>query len=134
MRPALARVLLSISISIAAGCGGVVHHSAVAVRPTGPDLVYAGPGVRVIPDYDEAIFFSEGSYWWFLEGAWYRSPSYTGGWVHVVTPPAAIVQLQAQEPHRYRHYRPIYYVAHNRPIPLAAVQRPVVRDPRGDRK
>ena len=66
----------------AAGC----YATATTADPYGPDLVYAGPGVQVIADYNEPIFYSEGLYWRYYGGAWYRSSYYTGGWVYARPP------------------------------------------------
>ena len=82
----------------------VTHH---------PDLVYVGPGVQVIADYDEPIFYSDGFYWRQDGGVWYRSTYYTSGWVYA-TPPRAIVTID--RPYNYRHYRPAGYVPRNRPV------------------
>lgn len=122
MRTTLARALL-LSLALAAGCAPVEYSGTVAVTPGFPDLVYVAPGVQVIADYGEPIFYSDGYYWWSFGGTWYRSATYTGGWVSVAMPPAAVVQIQY--PHRYRHYRPSGYVVHRRPVPESRVQRPV---------
>lgn len=122
----VARVL--ISLALAAGCGAAEYSGTVAVTATTPDLVTVGPGVQVIADYGESIFFADGFYWWFFDGYWYRSTAYTGGWVYIAAPPAVIVRIR--EPHRYRHYRPHGYVVHRRPVPAHRVQRPIVRDHR----
>jgi hypothetical protein len=111
------------------GCAGTVEYrSAVIARP---DLVAVAPGVYVIADYDEPIFWSDGFYWWFYDGYWYRSSVYTGGWVYVATPPLVIVRIH--EPHRYRHYRPHGYVVRHRPVPVHRVKRPAVREHRTTR-
>jgi hypothetical protein len=96
----------------------------VAASPQ-PDLVAVGPGVSVIADYDEPIFYSNGYYWWNYGGYWYRSGYYTGGWVYVDSPPIVIAGIGS--PYYYRHYRPYGYVAHSRPVPYS---RPVIRDHR----
>jgi hypothetical protein len=65
--------------SLAAGCFGTVGYSAgVSSGGGGPDLVYAAPGVQVIADYNEPIFFSDSLYWRFDGVRWYRSSYYTG--------------------------------------------------------
>jgi hypothetical protein len=131
MRLLFALGLISFALSLTAGCAPVEYHGTVAVTSTAPDLVYVGPGVQVIADYDEPIFYSDGFYWWSFGGAWYRSASYTSGWAYVAMPPAVLVQIQS--PYRYRHYRPAGYVAHRRPVPARSVQRPTVRDHRDHR-
>src|SRR5580765_4401630 len=71
-----------------AGCAGTVGYEASVSSDGyyGPDLVYVAPGVQVIADYNEPIFYSDSFYWRFDGGTWYRSRSYTGGWVYA-TPP-----------------------------------------------
>lgn len=98
--------------------------------PGGPDLVYAAPGVRVIADYDEPIFFAEGAYWWFYEGLWYRSTSYMGGWVFTASPPLVVANIPT--PFRFVHYRPTGFIAHHRPFPSHRIHRPY-RSPRAER-
>jgi hypothetical protein len=70
-----------------------------------PQLVVVSPGVQVVPDVDEEVFFSDNYYWCRHDGGWYRSRNHRGGWVLVPgrAVPARIVQLP---PGRYRHYRP----------------------------
>lgn len=123
--PALAALALS-----AGGCFGEARYGyggGVTVTASTPDLVTVGPGVSVIADYDEPIFYSNGYYWWNYGDGWYRSSSYTGGWVYA-SPPSAVISIR--QPYAYRHYRPGHYVARNRPVPIHRIQRPVVRDHR----
>jgi len=85
----------------------------VATGPA-PDLVYVSPGVQVIADYDEPIFYSDGFYWRYYGGTWYRSTYYTGGWVYA-RPPVAV--LRVDRPYAYSHYRPQGWVGHARTYP-----------------
>ena len=90
--------------ALAAGCYGTAGYSARGSSDGyRPDLVYAAPGVQVIADYDEPIFFADSLYWRFDGARWYRSGSYTGGWVYA-TPPAVVRGIQ--QPRGYVHYRP----------------------------
>lgn len=94
-----------------------------------PDLVFVAPGVHVIADYGEPIFFVDGFYWWYFGGLWYRSTFYTDGWAYVASPPVAVLRIG--DPLRYRYYRPTEYVVRRRPVPVNRIQRPiVVRDHR----
>jgi hypothetical protein len=98
-----------IAAAFAAGCAARADYSgSVSNEGYGPDLVYAAPGVQVIADYDEPIFFTDGFYWRFDGGSWYRSGSYTGGWAFA-TPPAAVTRID--RPRDYVHYRPQGWVA-----------------------
>jgi hypothetical protein len=70
-----------------------------------PPLVEVEPGVQVVRDCDDEVFFSGGWYWHAgPDGTWYRTRSYRGGWV--VAPrravPVAIVRMPRGH---YRHYR-----------------------------
>jgi hypothetical protein len=104
MRAIISATLLAAALA-AAGC--------VATVAT-PDLVYVSPGVQVIADYDEPIFYSDGFYWRFYSGAWYRSAYYTGGWAYAA-PPAAIVRIN--RPYAYAHYRPAGWRGRAAPAP-----------------
>jgi hypothetical protein len=117
-------ILAAIAASaIAAGCYGTVGYSARASSGGyGPDLVYAAPGVQVIADYDEPIFFADNLYWRFDGVRWYRSGSYTGGWVYA-TPPAVVLRID--HPRNYVHYRPRGWVDRR-----SHPQGPTVRDHR----
>lgn len=126
LRAILAGVLFA---GLAGGCttrATVAHSAAVTVAT--PDLVAVGPGIYVIADYGEPIFFADGFYWWFYGGLWYRSTYYTGGWVYVPSPPVVIARIS--QPHVYRHYRPAGFVHRSRPVPVQRVRPPVVRDHR----
>lgn len=92
-----------------------------------PDLVAVSPGVQVVADYDEPVFYSDGFYWRFNDGFWYRSNSYYTGWYYYERPPAAVLRID--RPYAYRHYRPAGYVARSR----GTYRRPepVYRDHRG---
>jgi len=118
-----------LALVLATGCyEGEVQYAGPVT--SGPDLAYVAPGVRVITDYDQPIFFAEGAYWWFYDGFWYRSTAYTGGWVYVPSPPRVVVSIG--DPWRFVDFRPHGYVAHYRPIPSHRIQRPM-RSPRAER-
>jgi hypothetical protein len=69
-----------------------------------PPLVEVQPGVRVVQDFDEEVFFINGWYWVQRDGSWYRARDHRGTWRYVERRglPAALVQL---EPGRYRHWK-----------------------------
>jgi hypothetical protein len=71
--------------------------------PAPPRLVVVSPGVQVVPDYQEEVFFVNGWYWTRRGDLWYRTRSYRGGWA-VAPPryvPASIVRIP---PGHYRHW------------------------------
>lgn len=70
-----------------------------------PPLVAVAPGVQVVRDNDEEVFFSGGWYWHAGPGGvWYRTHSWHGGWAmaprHMV--PMAVMRLPRGQ---YRHFR-----------------------------
>jgi hypothetical protein len=77
-----------------------------------PDLVTVSPGVSVVADYDEPVFYTDGFYWRFYDGYWYRSNNYATGWYYWERPPVAVLRID--RPYAYAHYRPTGYVARNR--------------------
>jgi hypothetical protein len=114
--------------ALAEGCAGGIGYSAVVSdEGYGPDLVYAAPGVQVIADYDEPIFYSDSFYWRFYGGTWYRSSTYTGGWAYAA-PPQAVLRID--RPHQFVHYRPQGWTEHRG----RAQAGPTVRDRRDDRR
>jgi hypothetical protein len=112
-----------IAAALACGCvgSGEVEYSGGVYAST-PDLVTVSPGVSVIADYDEPIFYADGFYWRFYDNVWYRSSYYTGGWAFVAAPPVIIGRID--RPYVYRHYRPAGYVARHRPVPVGRIQAP----------
>jgi hypothetical protein len=107
MRSIISAVVLTALLG--AGCAARVGYSAtVSSDGYGPDLVYVAPGVQVIADFDEPIFYADGLYWRFYAGTWYRSSQYTGGWAYATPPP---VVLRIERPHTYVHYRPAGWVS-----------------------
>lgn len=115
-------LLLAIALG-AAGCVGEVGYTAtVSPYAVGPDLVYVAPGVQVIADWNEPIFYTDGLYWRWDGYRWYRSTYYTGGWSYG-TPPYAVVRLG--RPYAYAHYRPAGWAPRDHRSPG-----PIVRDHR----
>src|SRR5205823_13483946 len=80
-------------VGLAGGCMGSAQFGATA-DVSAPDLVVVSPGVQVIADYDEPIFFSDSYYWRQDGGVWFRSTSHTGGWARVEVAPVAIRSIE----------------------------------------
>ncbi len=70
-----------------------------------PPLTVVAPGVEVVRDCDDEVFFSAGWYWHAgPDGTWYRTRSYRGGWV--AAPHRAVPVAVARLPRgQYRHFR-----------------------------
>jgi hypothetical protein len=98
MRTSILSVVLY--TGLAGGCTGsgqVTYSGEVAA----PQLVEITPGVQVVADYDEPVFYSDTYYWRQQDGVWYRSRHHTGGWVRAEAPSAV---LSIQTPSMYAHY------------------------------
>ena len=105
MRSLIPATLLVAVLAAGTGAGCT---AAVVSDPYPPDLVYVSPGVQVIADYNEPIFYSDGLYWRYSSGNWYRSRYYTGGWAYA-RPPAAVLRID--RPYGYVRYRPSGWAA-----------------------
>ena len=79
----------------------------VAVRvtfATPPPLVVVEPGIQVVPDYPEEVFFVDGWYWHRAGAVWYRTRDHRGGWV-VVEPRYVPARLVRIPPGHYKHWK-----------------------------
>ncbi len=72
--------------------------------PAPPPLVVVEPGIQVVPDQDEEVFFVDGWYWLRHDHRWYRARDHRGGWV-LVEVGAVPPELQRIPPGKYRHWR-----------------------------
>ncbi|HEX3759146.1 MAG TPA: hypothetical protein VHW23_10585 [Kofleriaceae bacterium] len=88
-------------VVIAGGCAGTGQFT-VTSEATAPDLVVISPGVQVIADLDEPIFYSGNYYWRNQGGFWYRSTSHASGWARVGVAPVEIRTIE--RPSAYVHY------------------------------
>jgi hypothetical protein len=108
----LAGVLLTMSL---VGCfatvgpdgqvvGGGEATFTLALPTVLPPLVVVEPGVSVVSDYDQEVFYSDGYYWARQDRSWYRSHDHRRGWAAVDERyvPAPIVR---SPPGKYRRYR-----------------------------
>ena len=72
--------------------------------PAPPPLIVIQPGVQVVEDNDDEVFFTDGYYWVRRDGRWFKSKDHKGSWVvaedRVV--PAPLVKLP---PGQYRRYK-----------------------------
>ena len=110
--------LLALAVAVSslaiAGCGG----AEVAVASPGPRLVWIADGVWVLEDHPYAIYYHDGYYWRFMDGAWHRSDWYTDGFVRVRIAPRRVVRV----------FRPRAYIRYRRPRGVRT--RPPRRPPR----
>jgi hypothetical protein len=87
--------------ALVGGCAGSGQFT-YAAEATTPELVVVSPGVQVIADRDEPIFYSNNYYWRNQGGYWYRSPNHTRGWARVELAPVEIRAIA--QPAAYIHY------------------------------
>lgn len=77
------------------------------VFPAPPPLVVIQPGVQVVEDFDDEVFFVDGFYWCRREGRWFRAKTHQGGWV--VMPASGVpVTLVALPPGQYRKWKRVH--------------------------
>jgi hypothetical protein len=70
-----------------------------------PPVVQVQPGIMVVRDYDEEVFFVGGRYWMRAgDGRWYRASDYRGNWM-VVEPRAVPVTIVRLPPGQYKHHK-----------------------------
>lgn len=70
-----------------------------------PALVVVTPGVQVVPEVEEEVFFVDGWYWVRQPSGWYRSRSHRSGWV-LVPARAVPARLVAIPSGKYKRYKP----------------------------
>ena len=122
----------ALSAAALSGCyaegdvGASATYPQATVYASTPDLVTVSPGVQVVADYDEPVFYTDGFYWRFYDGYWYRSNNYYSGWYFYERPPVAVLRID--RPYAYAHYRPAGYVARSRTTYRRP--EPIVRDHR----
>ncbi len=103
--PAFAQVRVSIDIPLP---------TITFVAP--PPLVVVQPGVQVVEDNDDEIFFVDGYYWHRRDGHWFRTHDHRGQWVLVENRvvPGTIVALPPGQYRRWKKGRPAVVV----PMPV----------------
>lgn len=72
-----------------------------------PPLVVVEPGVQVVEDNDEEVYFVDNYYWVRRGPRWYRTRDHHGGWVVVDGPgvPAAIVRVPEGKYRRFKNHK-----------------------------
>jgi hypothetical protein len=70
--------------------------------------VVVEPGIQVVEDHDDEIFFVDSWYWMRRDGHWFRTRDHRGGWVVAETPgvPAALVRVPRGHYKRYKKGHP----------------------------
>jgi hypothetical protein len=71
--------------------------------PVAPPMVVVQPGVQVVENYDEEVFFTGGWYWVRRDGRWWRARQPRASFVYV-EPRRVPVALVRIPPGQYRHW------------------------------
>lgn len=74
--------------------------------PAPPPLVLVTPGVQVVEDNDDEIYFVDSWYWHRREGHWFRTRDHRGHWA-VVEERYVPVAIVREPPGRYRRWKRI---------------------------
>lgn len=124
-------VLLAFVAAVAVGAiGSACGPEQVSIA--GPRLVWVSPGLWLVEGYPTAVYFSDGFYWQYTGGYWYRSPYYDRAFVRVdlgIVPRHIAIGHNPRDHRNYRAPREAYV----RPIDRAT-QRPIIRDHRPRRR
>ena len=100
--------------------------------PLPPPIVFAAPphvvvlpetNIYVVPDVDVDIFFQNGWWWRRWEGRWYRSRSYSSGWVYYKSVPSFYRGVPPGWRNDYREHRWRGHQWNYEPIPQQQLQR-----------
>lgn len=110
-----------VATALAACAGGEMEgqvNTTADVRVTSPDLVAVGPGIQVIADADEPVFYSDGYYYLYRDNGWLRSDNDRSGFarIDVMAVPERLRAIP--QPRVYAHYRRNSGRAMARPAPV----------------
>jgi hypothetical protein len=95
----LALAMLSLPLAARAQVGVQIHVALPAAMP----MVVVQPGVQVVENQDEEVFFTNGWYWVRRDEVWYRAARPHAAFAYVA-PRRVPVALVRMEPGRYRHF------------------------------
>jgi len=101
LRLSLAFTGLTLLAGTTSAC--IVHGRVGARVEAEPAMVEVSPGVMVIEDYDEPVFYSDGYYWMYSGGVWMRSGYHNRGWVRGYAAPRGVISIR--NPRAYVRYR-----------------------------
>ncbi len=97
--------LLLVAPSLALAQGTVSADFRIDLPVILPPLVVVAPGVQVVPEVEEEVFFADRYYWVRRDGGWYRSRTHRKGWV--LAPVRSVPVRLVGIPHgKYRRWSP----------------------------
>lgn len=121
----LAGFIMAAGLCGCAGTGEVEYGGGVAVAS--PDLVEVEPGVQVLADADAPVFYSDGAYYEYRDGLWYRSGYYDRGFARVDINYVPMRVRTIDNPRAYVHYRRHEGNGYARPAPVYREREPAYR-------
>jgi hypothetical protein len=107
----LSTVFLIVTASVSLLFAGVDVHINVNVGAPeiefeeAPAVALVSPGIYIIPDYPEEVFFVSGFYWVIREGSWYRCAGPRQKWILVRSGRVPMVLVRFPRG-RYRNWHP----------------------------
>jgi hypothetical protein len=84
-------------------CAGSTEVMYRAPLPQTTSMVEVQPGVYVVADQEEPVFYANRFYWRYHDNGWYRTTG-TDDWIRIGRPPQVVLSIR--EPQRYQRYRP----------------------------
>lgn len=79
-----------------------------------PPLIVVSPGIQVVQEYDEEVFFIDGYYWVERDGRWYHSRDHHGKWIFVERSHVSGWLISSDRPRcRYKHWNKSKHDAHH---------------------
>ena len=133
----LRNTLMAIVMASAGFAGsGCLGGAQVRVTATSPRLVLVAPGVWVVEDYPRPVYYADGYYWQYIDGAWYRSSWYDDGFIRADITVVPRIVVRSHRPDVYVHYRArpgtrVRIIDHRTRRPIVRDHRkPVIRDHR----
>ena len=97
-------MMLALALALSLGQVEVKIDLPTIVFPAPPRLVVVEPGIQVVEDNDDEVFFVDSWYWHRRGNRWYRTNRHDGGWVVVeerLVPPRIVTFA----PGHYRRWR-----------------------------
>ena len=99
-------IVFAVAASLAgcAGTSGDVKHAG-DVRVSSAELIEIEPGIQVVADAEEPVFFSDGFYWLHRDGYWLRSNNASRGFMRVELSYVPERIRSIERPQTYVQYR-----------------------------
>ena len=69
-----------------------------------PAVVVVAPGIHVVPDFDEEVFYVDRAYWCRRDGRWFKARDHRGHWV-VVEEKRVPKGLRKLKPGKFKRYK-----------------------------